>query len=166
MVLDEDMVPSLRLGSADLHIMPEISGGKRDGLMKAILGVTLLVASGGSAAFLATPIAGTMFGGATWAAAMGQVGLAMALAGVSSLLTPQSDSSGDDEESFVMSGPKSSYGQGKAIQIIYGEIITGGMLISGGVDTIGLQTVSDTYHPNTDPESVADTSASFQTAGA
>lgn len=154
MVLDEDAVKEMRLGNADLHIMPEVIGAKNgNGVLKAILGVTLIAISGGSAAFLANPIiAGA---GATWGNAIGQMGLAMALSGVSSMLAPES-ASADEEKSYTFSGPTSSYGEGQAVQIVYGgPIITGGMLISAGIDADGLSSVTETPVTTPDPETVA-----------
>lgn len=133
--LDEEAFAGLNLGDKDLHIMPEVMGNKKGGILKALLGVTLVVLSGGSAAFLANPIAGGLFGATTWGNAIGQLGLVMALGGVSQMLSPETDESSDDTESYTLSGPQSSIGQGQAVQIVYGgPIITGGMMVSGGVD--------------------------------
>ncbi|NDW43653.1 tail assembly protein [Ruegeria sp. PrR005] len=144
MVLDEDAVASMRLGNADLHIMPEVLGAKNgNGTIKAILGVALIaITAGGAAPFLANPIIAGATSGATWGNAIGQMGLAMALTGVSSMLAPES-ASAEDEKSYPLTGPVSSYGEGHAVQIIYGgPIITGGMLISGGIDANGLESVT------------------------
>lgn len=153
LVLDEDAVASMRLGNADLHIMPEVLGAKNgNGALKAILGVALIAITAGNALpFLANPIiAGA---GATWGNAIGQMGLAMALTGVSSMLAPETESA-RDEKSFTMTGPVSSYGQGGAVPIVYGEVITGGTLISGGIDAVGLEIVTDAAPTTTDPASV------------
>lgn len=154
LALDEDAVASMRLGNADLHIMPEVQGAKNgNGALKAILGVALIAITAGSALpFLANPIiAGA---GTTWGNAIGQMGLAMALTGVSSMLAPETESA-DDEKSFTLTGPVSSYGQGGAVPIVYGEVITGGTLISGGIDADGLETITDAAPTTTDPASVA-----------
>ncbi|WP_323784617.1 hypothetical protein [Thalassovita sp.] len=154
MALDEDAVASMRLGAADLHIMPELVGAKSgNGTIKAILGVTLIaITAGGAAPFLANPIiAGA---GTTWGNAIGQMGVAMALTGVSSMLAPETESA-DEEKSFTMTGPVSAYGQGHAIPIVYGEVITGGLLISGGIDADGLETVTDEPVATPDPATVA-----------
>lgn len=153
LALDEDAVVSMRLGNADLHIMPEVLGAKNgNGALKSILGVALIAITAGNALpFLANPIiAGA---GATWGNAIGQMGLAMALTGVSSMLAPETESA-HDEKSFIMTGPVSSYGQGGAVPIVYGEVITGGTLISGGIDAVGLEIVTDAAPTTTDPASV------------
>ena len=142
--LDEEMAAGMRLGTADLHIMPEVVGAKNStGAIKAILGVALIGLTGGAAApFLANTIGAGLVAGTAWGNAIGQLGLAMALTGVSSLLAPETPSESDDEKSFTMTGPVSKYGQGHAVQIVYGgPIITGGMLISGGLDADGLESV-------------------------
>lgn len=153
--LDEEMIAGMRLGDADLHIMPEVVGAKNgNGVLKAIIGAALLVATAGSAApFLATQISGTLFGAATWGNAIGQIGLAMALGGVSSMLAPETETqAGDDEKSYTLTGPTSGYGQGQAVQIVYGgPIITGGMLISGGIDANGLQSITEEPVVTPDP---------------
>jgi len=153
--LDEEMVAGMQLGNADLHIMPEVAGAKNgNGTIKAILGVTLIaITAGGAAPFLANPIiAGA---GTTWGNAIGQIGLAMTLTGVSSMLAPETESQSDDDKSFTLTGPVSAYGQGHAIQIVYGEVITGGMLISGGIDADGLETVTEAPVDTPDPATVA-----------
>lgn len=152
LALDEDAVVSMRLGNADLHIMPEIMGAKNSsGALKAILGIALIAITAGSAApFLANPIiAGA---GATWGNVIGQMGLAMALTGVSSMLAPETESDSKDDESFTMTGPVSRYGQGNAIPIVYGEVITGGVLVSGGIDADGLESVTDKKKEDSRPE--------------
>lgn len=140
--LDEEMIAGMRLGKADLHILPEVMGAKRGGAFKVILGAVLIAATaGGAAPFLANPImAGA---GATWGNAIGQMGLAMTLTGVSMMLAPETETSSDEEKSFTMTGPVSAQGQGHAIQIVYGEVITGGMMISGGIDADGLESVTE-----------------------
>jgi len=155
MALDEEMIAGMRLGAAVLHIMPELAGAKNgNGTIKAILGVTLIaITAGGAAPFLANPIiAGA---GTTWGNAIGQIGLAMTLTGVSSMLAPETESQSDDDKSFTLTGPVSAYGQGHAIQIVYGEVITGGMLISGGIDADGLETVTEAPVDTPDPATVA-----------
>jgi len=161
MCLDEEAVATLRLGDADLHIFPEIQGAKNgNGFLKVIVGVALIAVSYGSAAFLSQPIVAAAASGATWGNAIGQIGLAMTLAGVSQMLTPEQETqSTEADRSFTFTGPVSQYGQGHAVQIVYGEVITGGMLISGGIDADGLESVVDGFRdplsslfPETNPE--------------
>lgn len=135
--LDEKQVAGFRLGKGDLHIVPFVAGSKRGGLLKVILGVVLIGAAfaltGGA---LATSIgaAGTMLGGVT-GTQVALFGAAVALAGVSSLLAPEEKADEEDgSNSFTMSGPGNTYDQGNPVPLVYGEVITGGQLISGGID--------------------------------
>ena len=134
MDLDADQVRDFNLGNGDLHIVPYVAGSKRGGLLKIILGVVLVGAAflftGGA---LATPIAGGALGGIT-GTHVALFGAAVAVAGVSQLLAPEESGKDEDEHSFTMSGPSSTDQQGVAMPLVYGEVITGGRLISGGVD--------------------------------
>lgn len=153
LALDEEMIREMRLGDADLHILPGVMGAKNgDGAIKTILGAALIVASGGAAGFLAQPIAAGLSSGVTWGNAIGQMGAAMALTGASQLLAPQTDSENVDDKSFTFTGPTSRQGQGHAIQIVYGEVITGGMVISAGIDADGLASVTETATSQTNPD--------------
>lgn len=136
MCLDEEAISGFQLGEADLHIMPEAIGSKKGGILKAIIGITLIVASFGSAAFLGTAIAPGLLGAATWGNVIGQLGLAMALGGAAQLLAPdeQTQPDTDEQRSFTFSGPQNTTRQGVPIPIIYGEVITGGVMISGGME--------------------------------
>lgn len=133
--LDLDMVSNYRLGGGDLHIMPVIAGSKNSsGLIKIVLGVALVGAAfmfTGGALGAAIPLgsSGISISGGT----MAMVGLAVAAAGVSSLLTPEEE---DDKstDSFLISGPGSTSQEGSAIPLVYGEVYTGGVVISAGMD--------------------------------
>ena len=138
MALDEEAIVGLNLGEADLHFMPEIAGAKRSGVLKAIVGIALIATTMGSAGFLAQPISGALFGGMRWGGAIGQMGLALSIAGVSSLLSSPQESE-NNEESYLATGPTSTGGQGSAVPIVYGEVVTGGIPISGGVDAYALE---------------------------
>lgn len=152
--LDEEAFAGLHLGDKDVHIMPEVMGAKKGGVLKAILGVTLIVLSGGSAAFLANPIAGGLLGATTWGNALGQLGLVMALGGVSQMLSPETDDGDEDTQSYTLSGPTSSNGQGSPVQVAYGgPIVVGGMMISGGVDAEQMTTAEE-ITPEDDIEEV------------
>ena len=136
--LDENQIAGFRLGKGDLHIVPFVAGSKRGGLLKIILGVVLIGAAfaltGGA---LATTIgAGGALGGlGITGTQVALFGAAVALAGVSSLLAPEEKADKEDgSNSFTMSGPGNTYDQGNPVPLVYGEVITGGQLISGGID--------------------------------
>ncbi|QIG69088.1 tail assembly protein I [Rhizobium phage RHph_N1_15] len=131
--LDLDLCSSYRLGKAPLHIAPYIAGSKRGGLLKIVLGVALVGAaflfSGGA---LAAPIAGGALGGVTYGN-MAILGVALAVSGVSQMLAPE-EKKEKNEDSYLLSGPGNTYEQGGALPLVYGEVITGGVLVSAGVD--------------------------------
>lgn len=138
MDLDEEQITGFNLGKGDLHIVPYVAGSKRGGLLKVILGVVLigaafaLTAGVGLSAAIGAP--GTMLGGIT-GTQVALFGAAVALAGVSSLLAPEEKADEKDgSESFTSSGPGSTTNQGSPVPLVYGEVITGGVLVSGGVD--------------------------------
>jgi predicted phage tail protein len=125
-------VSDFRLGGADLHIVPMVRGSKSGGgALKAILGVALIGASvflsGGT---LAAPIMGS---GVTYGN-LAMMGVALSLAGVGSLLSSPEETKSKDDDSFTLSGPGQSYEQGSPVPLIYGEVITGSVMISGGID--------------------------------
>lgn len=137
MDLDEQDLLDFKLGKADLHIVPAIVGAKEEGgsgLLKIVLGVALVGAafafSGGA---LATPIMSTgLLSNVTWGN-MAMIGAAVALAGVSQLLSPEENSSDENDASFLMSGPNNVGGQGSPVPLVYGELIAGTIPISAGI---------------------------------
>ncbi len=134
--LGEQEIVEFRLGSGDLHIVPYVEGAKNRGALKVVLGVALIGLSFGFAAALATPISSALFGATTWGNAIGAIGFSLAIAGVSSLISPSDtdENSDEDKRSFVSSGPGNTEREGAIVPIVYGEVITGGVLISGGID--------------------------------
>lgn len=133
--LDEDQIAGFRLGRSDLHLVPVVAGSKSGGgTLKIVLGVALIgVAFAFSAGALAAPILGGALGGLTYGN-VAMVGLALAATGVSSMLSPEEKTSEKKDTSFTLSGPGNAYNQGYPVPLVYGEVITGGVLVSGGVD--------------------------------
>ncbi|SCW95673.1 tail assembly protein [Ancylobacter rudongensis] len=134
--LGEAEIGTFRLGKGDLHIVPVVAGSKRSGMLKIVLGVAVA-----GAAFFLAPAAGGlsaaigpgMLSGITYGN-MAMFGAALALAGASSLLSPEEKDNGDDSGSFTFTGPGNAYAQGSPVPLVYGEVITGGVMISGGMD--------------------------------
>lgn len=135
-------VNSFHLGDADLHIIPLIAGRKNGGgALKIILGVALIgaaifLAPGVGLAGLATPIGGGMLGGLTYGN-LAMLGIGLALAGAASMLSPQEKTkqkSSNSDASYTLSGPGNAYEQGNPVPLVYGETLTGSVMISGGVD--------------------------------
>ena len=142
--IDENEI-SYPVGQEDIHFIPAISGAGR-GLGKILLGAALI---GG--AFLFTPLtAGSFFSpivapgsfaaaGALTKAAV-YVGASLILQGVSEMLFPlpkpeKFNSEEDPQLSFNFSGVQNTSRAGTPVPIVYGEIITGSVVISAAVDT-------------------------------
>lgn len=135
MDLDIELATGLRLGSADLHFIPVAAGAQTQtakGTTKLVLGTALvgaaIFASGGT---LATPLASTgLLSGMTWGN-IALVGVGLALAGVSTLLTKPSEQTGGSNDVSVSGAAQGETGQqGSAIPLIYGEVLTPGVTIS------------------------------------
>ena len=137
------------IGQEDIHIVPVIAGaGGSTG--KILLGAALI---GG--AFLFTPLtAGSFFSPivakGSFAAALpmtkAAIGLggALILSGVSDMLFPlpkpkEFMSEQDPQLSFSFSGTQNTSRAGTPVPIVYGEIITGSVVISGAIDTQQVQ---------------------------
>ena len=131
------------IGQEDIHFIPTISGAGR-GLGKVLLGAVLI----GAAFFVPQGLAlskgiGTGFGFAkagALAKGLVYVGASLVLQGVSELLfplpEPQKFSSEEDPQlSFNFSGVQNTSRAGTPVPIVYGEIITGSVVISAAVDT-------------------------------
>ena len=130
------------IGKAEVNIVPVIYGAGGDDSSGILFGLALV---GGAAltggANLAFGIGGfTNLGGAAISAAVGNVGFGLVLAGVSNLLFPQEqpkdfENDQDPRISFSFSGVQNTGRAGTSIPIVYGECITGSVVISAGTDT-------------------------------
>ena len=127
------------VGKEDIHFIPMISGAGR-GLGKVLLGAALIgvaFATGGSTLALGF---GGFTGGVGISAAIGNIGIALALSGVSDMLFPvpepqRFNSEEDPQLSFNFSGVQNTSRAGTPVPIVYGEIITGSVVISAAIDT-------------------------------
>ena len=133
---------NIPVGQQEVKIVPVVAGARK-GLGRFILGAVLI----GAAVFAPTVglglgqgtsafAFGTSGGGALLAAA-GNLGIYLALSGAAQMLTPTEDLGGasDDPASFTFNGIQNTIRAGVAIPVVYGEIFTGSLVISGGVDT-------------------------------
>ena len=128
----------------DIHFIPVIVGAG-GGTRRLLLGAALIgvgVLSGG-ATFTASGFTGTGFLGGT-TAVLGNVGIGLAIAGVSEMLFPlpkpkEFTSEQDPKLSFNFSGTQQTSRAGTPVPIVYGEIFTGSVVISGGIDTEQVQ---------------------------
>ena len=130
------------VGQQEIKIVPVVAGARR-GIGRFILGAVLI----GAAVFAPTVglglgqgtsafAFGTSGGGALLAAA-GNLGIYLALSGAAQMLTPTEELGGasDDPASFTFNGIQNTIRAGVAIPVVYGEIFTGSLVVSGGVDT-------------------------------
>ena len=126
------------IGQSDISIVPVISGS--GGVGRALAGVALIglaFATGGSSLSLGL---GGFTGGAGISAIVGNVGIALTLMGVSEILfplpkPPEFSNEEDPRISFNFSGVQNTSRAGTSHPIVYGEIITGSVVISAGIDT-------------------------------
>ena len=138
------------IGQEDIHIVPVISGAGR-GLGKILLGAALI-----AGAFILNPALSFSFkSGVTGFGALSGVsgaitkaavylGGSLILSGVSDMLFPlpkpkEFKSEQDPQLSFSFSGTQNTSRAGTPVPIVYGEIVTGSVVISGAVDTQQVQ---------------------------
>ena len=129
------------IGSQGVSIVPVISGAGGGAFRKIFLGAALI---GGAFAFGGLTFAGGF--GKSLAAASGftkaafGIGAALTLSGVSDMLFPLPDmpdfsNEEDPRISFSFSGVQNTSRAGTSIPLCYGEIVTGSVVISAGIDT-------------------------------
>ena len=132
------------VGKQDIHFIPVICGAGR-GVGKFVLGAVLIgiaIAAPG-AGFLAQGSLGfgsTVAGKFSLAATLGNIGIGLLLTGVSEMLFPlpepqKFNSEEDPQLSFNFSGVQNTSRAGTPVPIVYGEIITGSVVISAAIDT-------------------------------
>jgi len=135
------------IGKSDIHIVPVITGaGGSTG--KFLMGAVLIGASfmfpgagmfaGGSAAAKAAAAASPFMAGV--GTLTSAIGASLVLQGVSEMLfpvppIPEFQNESDPRISFGFSGVQNTSRAGTAHPIVYGEIITGSVVISAGIDT-------------------------------
>ncbi len=134
------------IGQEDIHIVPVIAGAGRGGLGKVLLGAALI-----AGAFMFTPLTFSNFTttaigfkGAALGKSMVFLGASLALQGVSEMLFPlpkpkEFKSEQDPQLSFSFSGTQNTSRAGTPVPIVYGEIVTGSVVISGAIDTQQVQ---------------------------
>lgn len=126
--LDENTIAGFELKEHSVHIVP-VSKGRRGGLGKILAGVLLIslaVVTGG-ASLAAGALTTTGFVGG----AMVSMGTGLILNGVAQLIAPSVDDTGEKQKSFTSGGPQTTTREGGIVPIAYGEVVTGGTMISG-----------------------------------
>ena len=137
------------IGQEDIHIVPVIAGAGR-GMGKILAGAALIgigIASGGAGFAFGSKGVGFIATGAApnaLMAAIGNIGIGLTLMGVSEMLFPvpkpkEFKSEQDPQLSFSFSGTQNTSRAGTPVPIVYGEIVTGSVVISGAVDTQQVQ---------------------------
>ena len=128
------------IGQSDISIVPVIAGAG-GGLGKTLLGVAMI---GLAFAMPGAVFSGTGFSAAAgfsgFQAAVGNLGIALTLMGVSEMLFPlpkpkEFKSEQDPQLSFSFSGTQNTSRAGTPVPIVYGEIFTGSVVISAAIDT-------------------------------
>ena len=130
------------IGKEGVSIVPVITGSGDFG--KILLGGALLALSFGAFGAFGGGLAfGKGFGASFAAAGFGAkaafgIGAALVLGGVSNLLFPLPPNVGDEEDprrSYNFSGVQNTNRAGTTIPVCYGEIVTGSVVVSAGIDT-------------------------------
>ena len=136
------------IGQEDIHFIPVIAGAGR-GLGKILLGAALIgfvFLSGGASFSLKQGLTFKegLLGSAFLNKSIAYVGGYLLLSGVSEMLfpmpqPPKFESEEDPRLSFSFGGTQQTGRAGTPVPLVYGEIFTGSVVISGGIDTEQVQ---------------------------
>ena len=129
------------VGQQEIKIVPVATGAR--GVGRFLLGAILIgvaIANPAVGMGLGQGTSAFMFGtsgGAALAAAAGNLGIYLALSGAAQMIspTPTPDSASDDPNSFTFNGILNTIRAGLAIPVVYGEVFTGSIVVSAGIDT-------------------------------
>lgn len=151
LTLDELHYPS---GQQEIKIVPVVAGAGGN-TSSILIGIGLIAASFifpgaglfGTQGLIAVGATGALAGTAGTAAALTSIGVAfsaigasLVLGGVAGMLTPSpsskvgKNSDSDPSKSYAFSGVQNTSRQGVPVPIIFGEVITGSITISAGID--------------------------------
>ena len=136
------------IGQEDIHIVPVISGAGR-GAGKVLVGAALIAGAFmlGPTGFMTASSASSTAAvttGTVLAKSAVYLGASLALSGVTDMLfplpkPPEFSSEQDPRISFGFSGTQNTSRAGTPVPIVYGEIVTGSVVISGAIDTQQVQ---------------------------
>ena len=128
----------------EIRIVPVVVGA--GGFFKSPIGKIITGAALIAAPFLAPTLAKAAILGTTVGAISTSVGFSLALGGVSQMLTPTPDIptfSGNDsgaaldpQSNYSFSGVQNVSRSGVPVNLIFGEIFTGSVIVSAGIDTV------------------------------
>jgi predicted phage tail protein len=140
----------LRLGRArEIHVVP-IVAGSASGWGKILTGVAIigLAIAAPYALGMATSISGAMSATAFAGISYGQIagfGALIALSGVSQMLSPTPAAAGSTMDSFLFGSLQNVTTQGGPVPLVFGEFITGSVVISSGLSTEDFSAARFTY---------------------
>jgi len=125
-------------GTETIKIIPVVGGAGGRGTGRFILGTIMI---GAAIAFPGAVLGAGGFSAATgysaFQAIVGNVGIALALTGLSQMLTPVppiEENEQDPRLSFNFSGIQNTSRAGVAVPVIYGQVITGSITISANIE--------------------------------
>ena len=139
-----------------VKVIPVVSGAGGRGVGQILLGAALIgaavflapaaagVAAGGQAGFLGAT--GTGFLSASVSAAAGNLGLALALGGIATMITPvpQQEIPGEGQGGFGFSGMQNTNQEGIPVPVVYGEMIVGSVVLSTRLITNKIDDTTET----------------------
>lgn len=149
MQLDLDLVNQLKLGMADLHLIPVAKGAASNttkGTAKIVLGGALvggaIFMSGG---VLATPLAASGILSGTTYGTVAAIGLGLALSGASTLLSKPAGEPTQASNGLSVNGGNigNSGRQGDSIPLIYGECMVGSTPVQAWSDVEDISVYAD-----------------------
>ena len=128
--------------SEEIRIVPVAVGAK--GFFDSTVGKFVAAAVFIAAPYLAPALASTAIGATTLGAISTSIGISLALGGVSQMLTPTpdlptfsgNDSALDPQSNYSFSGVQNVSRSGVPVNLIFGEIFTGSVIVSAGIDTV------------------------------
>lgn len=116
----ESLYRNLKDDETEIHIVPQLSGGKQGGLLQILIGAVLVAAAfftmGTSLAFATNFLFGT--------------GAMMILGGIAQFLQPTPKSNSEEEKSHYLGAPKNTVKIGTRIPILYGRFRAYGHYLS------------------------------------
>lgn len=116
------------IGVQTVSIVPVIAGSGPLG--RVLAGMVLIAAS------VIVPPAGVLGISVLSGSAIAAVGFALALGGISQLLSPSPKETGpvENEPSYLFNGPVNTSVQGRPVSVGYGRMIVGSAVISAGIE--------------------------------
>jgi len=130
-------------GQEDIRIIPVVGGAGGRGLGKILLGAALiggafLMPAGSGLTLMEGIKTGTLAEVGLLTKSMVYMGGYLALSGIADMLTPVpkiSEQEQDPRLSFNFSGIQNTSRAGVAVPVIYGQVLTGSVVISAGIET-------------------------------